>query len=187
MKWKSISLLKTRIYPQRFLNASAVTWSLVLQMRNLANKIEEFSKCDDFSGEIIKLSSPIWHYLKIATLVEFCLIIISHVGIYKNLYIFRIICIQSCTLTSQHPVMTAPTECIALRSIVTRVVIGPRCNDVAPNTGVSLACRSINTWFTACKVSKIPVAPVQLIICLRFEGVVDTWFLALWYILTVVQ
>jgi hypothetical protein len=25
-----------------FWNASAVTWSLVLQMRNLANKIEEF-------------------------------------------------------------------------------------------------------------------------------------------------
>jgi hypothetical protein len=24
----------------------------VLQTRNLANKIEEFSKCDDFSGEI---------------------------------------------------------------------------------------------------------------------------------------
>jgi hypothetical protein len=52
MKWKYISSLKTRIYPQRFPNAWAVTWSLVLQMRNLANKIEEFSKCDDFSGEI---------------------------------------------------------------------------------------------------------------------------------------
>jgi hypothetical protein len=44
--------MKTRIYPQRFPYASAVTWSLVLQMRNLANKIEEFSKRDDFSGEI---------------------------------------------------------------------------------------------------------------------------------------
>jgi hypothetical protein len=52
MKWKYISSLKTRIYPQKFPNASAVTWSLVLQMRNLANKIEEFSKCDDFCGEI---------------------------------------------------------------------------------------------------------------------------------------
>jgi hypothetical protein len=31
---------------------SSLTWSLVLQTRNLANKIEEFSKCDDFSGEI---------------------------------------------------------------------------------------------------------------------------------------
>jgi hypothetical protein len=30
----------------------AVTWSLVLQTRNLANKIVEFWKCDDFSGEI---------------------------------------------------------------------------------------------------------------------------------------
>jgi hypothetical protein len=35
MKWKYISSLKTRIYPQWFPNASAVTWSLVLQMRNL--------------------------------------------------------------------------------------------------------------------------------------------------------
>jgi hypothetical protein len=52
MKWKYISLLKARIYSQRFPNASAVTWSLVLQMRNLANKIEEFLKCDDFSGDI---------------------------------------------------------------------------------------------------------------------------------------
>jgi hypothetical protein len=43
---------RLKIYPQRFPNASAVTWSLVLQMRNLAHKIEEFSKCDDFSGEI---------------------------------------------------------------------------------------------------------------------------------------
>jgi hypothetical protein len=51
MKWKYISSLKTRIYTQRFPNASAVTWPLVLQTRNLANKIEEFSKCDDFSGE----------------------------------------------------------------------------------------------------------------------------------------
>jgi hypothetical protein len=51
MKWKYISSLKTRIYPQRFPNASTVipnastvTWSLVLQTRNLnlANKIEEF-------------------------------------------------------------------------------------------------------------------------------------------------
>jgi hypothetical protein len=58
MKWKYIFSLKTRIYPQRFPNASAVTWSLVLQMRNLANKIEEFSKCDDFSGEI---SSAHWN------------------------------------------------------------------------------------------------------------------------------
>jgi hypothetical protein len=55
MKWKYISSLKTRIYHQRFPNASAVTWSLVLQTRNLANKIENFSKCDDFSGEIIQL------------------------------------------------------------------------------------------------------------------------------------
>jgi hypothetical protein len=52
MKWKYISSLKTRIYLQWFPNASTVTWSLVLQTRNLANKIEEFSKCDDFSGEI---------------------------------------------------------------------------------------------------------------------------------------
>jgi hypothetical protein len=37
---------------QRFPNASTVTWSLVLQTRNLVNKIEEFPKCDDFSGEI---------------------------------------------------------------------------------------------------------------------------------------
>jgi hypothetical protein len=36
------SLKQTRIYPKWFPNASAVTWSLVLQMRNLANKIEEF-------------------------------------------------------------------------------------------------------------------------------------------------
>jgi hypothetical protein len=36
---KIISSLKTRIYPQRFPNASAVTWSLVLQTRNLVNKI----------------------------------------------------------------------------------------------------------------------------------------------------
>jgi hypothetical protein len=42
MKWKYISSLKSRIYPQRFPNASAVTWSLVLQTRNLVNKIEEF-------------------------------------------------------------------------------------------------------------------------------------------------
>jgi hypothetical protein len=52
MKWRYISSLKTRIYPQRFPNVSTVTWSLVLQTRNLANKIEEFWKCDDFSGEI---------------------------------------------------------------------------------------------------------------------------------------
>jgi hypothetical protein len=52
MKWKYISSLKTHIYPKWFLNASAVTWSLILQTRNLANKIEEFWKCDDFSGEI---------------------------------------------------------------------------------------------------------------------------------------
>jgi hypothetical protein len=52
MKLKYISSLKTRIYPKWFTNASAVAWSLVLQMRNLANNIEEFWKCDDFSGEI---------------------------------------------------------------------------------------------------------------------------------------
>jgi hypothetical protein len=52
MKWKYISSLKTRIYPKWFPNASTVTWSLILQTRNLANKIEEFWKCDDFSGEI---------------------------------------------------------------------------------------------------------------------------------------
>jgi hypothetical protein len=52
MKWKYISSLKTRIYLKWFPNASAVTWSLVLQTRNLANKIVEFWKCDDFSGEI---------------------------------------------------------------------------------------------------------------------------------------
>jgi hypothetical protein len=51
MKWKYISSLKTRIYPQRFPNASTVTWLLVLQTRNFANKIEEFEKRDDFSGE----------------------------------------------------------------------------------------------------------------------------------------
>jgi hypothetical protein len=45
------------MYPQRFPNASAVTGSLVLQMRKLANKTEQFWKCDDFSGEIA--SSPI--------------------------------------------------------------------------------------------------------------------------------
>jgi hypothetical protein len=28
MEWKYIALLKTRIYPQRLPNASAVTWSL---------------------------------------------------------------------------------------------------------------------------------------------------------------
>jgi hypothetical protein len=42
--------------PQRCPNPSAITWSLVLQTRNLANKIEDFSKCDDFSGEIIQLT-----------------------------------------------------------------------------------------------------------------------------------
>jgi hypothetical protein len=42
MKWKYISSLKTRIYPKRFPNASAVIWSLVLQTINLANNIEEF-------------------------------------------------------------------------------------------------------------------------------------------------
>jgi hypothetical protein len=52
-----ISSLKTRIYPKRFPNASAVTWSLVLQTRNLANKIEENSKSVmSFSGEIIQLT-----------------------------------------------------------------------------------------------------------------------------------
>jgi hypothetical protein len=40
MKWKYIFSLKTHIYPQIFPNESAVTWSLVLQTRNLANKIE---------------------------------------------------------------------------------------------------------------------------------------------------
>jgi hypothetical protein len=35
---------------------STVTWSLVLQTRNLMNKIEEFWKCDDFSGEIRSLT-----------------------------------------------------------------------------------------------------------------------------------
>jgi hypothetical protein len=39
---KKLSSLKTRIYPKWFPNASAVTWSLVLQPRNLADKIEEF-------------------------------------------------------------------------------------------------------------------------------------------------
>jgi hypothetical protein len=39
-------------YPERFPNASTVTWSLVQQTRFLANKIEDFSKCDDFSGKI---------------------------------------------------------------------------------------------------------------------------------------
>jgi hypothetical protein len=52
MKWKHISSMKTRIYPERFPNASTVTWSLVQQTINLSNKIEDFSKCDDFSGEI---------------------------------------------------------------------------------------------------------------------------------------
>jgi hypothetical protein len=50
---KVLSSLKTRIYPKWFPNASAVTWWLVLQTRNLANKTEQFWKCDDFSGEII--------------------------------------------------------------------------------------------------------------------------------------
>jgi hypothetical protein len=65
MKWKYISFLKTRIYPQRFPNASAVTWSLVQQTRNLANRTEDFSKCDDFSGEISQLTGTCvyepWH------------------------------------------------------------------------------------------------------------------------------
>jgi hypothetical protein len=52
MKWKYISSMKTCIYPERFPNVPTVTWSLVQQTRNLANKIEDFSKCDDFSGEI---------------------------------------------------------------------------------------------------------------------------------------
>jgi hypothetical protein len=53
---KILSSLKTCIYPKWFPNASAVTWSLVLQTRNLANKIEEFQKCDDLSGEISQLT-----------------------------------------------------------------------------------------------------------------------------------
>jgi hypothetical protein len=48
--------LKTRIYPKWFPNASAVTWSLVLQTRKLANKTEQFWKCDDLSGEINQLT-----------------------------------------------------------------------------------------------------------------------------------
>jgi hypothetical protein len=52
MKWKYISSMKTRIYPEWFPNASTVTRSLVEQTRNLANNIEDFSKCEDFSGEI---------------------------------------------------------------------------------------------------------------------------------------
>jgi capsule polysaccharide export protein KpsE/RkpR len=57
MKWKYISSLKSRIYPQRFSNApAALTWSLVLQTRNLANKSEDFSKCDEFIGEISQLT-----------------------------------------------------------------------------------------------------------------------------------
>jgi hypothetical protein len=59
MKWKYISSLKTCIYAQRFPNASAVTWSLVLQTRNLANKIEEFYKSVMIlvtSGEISQLT-----------------------------------------------------------------------------------------------------------------------------------
>jgi hypothetical protein len=47
--------------PQRFPNASAVSWSLVLQTRNLANKFEEFQKCDDFSGEISQLTDKYMH------------------------------------------------------------------------------------------------------------------------------
>jgi hypothetical protein len=50
MKWKYISSMKTRIYPKKIPNASTVTWSLVQQTRNLANKIEDFSKCNDFKS-----------------------------------------------------------------------------------------------------------------------------------------
>jgi hypothetical protein len=54
---KILSSLKTRIYPKWFPDASAVTWSLDhLITRKLANKIEQFWKCDDFSGEITQLS-----------------------------------------------------------------------------------------------------------------------------------
>jgi hypothetical protein len=40
-----------------FQNASAVTWSLLLQTRKLANKTEQLWKCDDFSGEISQLTA----------------------------------------------------------------------------------------------------------------------------------
>jgi hypothetical protein len=53
---KILSSLKTRIYPKLFPNASAVTWPLVLQTRKLANKTEQFWKCDDFSGKISQLT-----------------------------------------------------------------------------------------------------------------------------------
>jgi hypothetical protein len=53
---KILFLQKTRIYPKWFPKASTVIWSLVLQKRNLMNKIEEFWKCDDFSGEIRSLT-----------------------------------------------------------------------------------------------------------------------------------
>jgi hypothetical protein len=53
---KILSSLKTRIYPKWFPNASAVTWSRVLQTRKLANKTEEFWTCDDFRGEISQLT-----------------------------------------------------------------------------------------------------------------------------------
>jgi hypothetical protein len=54
---KILSSLKTRIYPKWFPNASAVTWSLVLQARKLANKTEQFRTYDDLSAVIS--SSPI--------------------------------------------------------------------------------------------------------------------------------
>jgi hypothetical protein len=53
--------------------ASTVTWSLVLQTRNLMNKIEEFWKCDDFSGEIRSLTeikSMLWLFFLWMSLVN---------------------------------------------------------------------------------------------------------------------
>jgi hypothetical protein len=46
---KILSSLKTRIYPKWIPNALAVTWSLVLQTRKLANKTEQFWRCDEIS------------------------------------------------------------------------------------------------------------------------------------------
>jgi hypothetical protein len=80
MKWKCISSLKTRIYPQIFPNASTVTWSLVLQTINLANKIEDFSKCDDFSGEISQLTDQQTPRGRI---------LIGHVGLNEEIVVSR--------------------------------------------------------------------------------------------------
>jgi hypothetical protein len=52
MKWKYISS-KTRIYPKDFqMHPSAVTWSIILQMKKLANETEQFWKCDDYTSQL---------------------------------------------------------------------------------------------------------------------------------------